>query len=82
KSIILTSVIKQIGQSVFDTVEQASKGNFSSEPYVGTLENGGVDIAPFHDLESKVPAEVQTKVDELKTQIITGDLKIESPSQN
>ncbi|MDM7830834.1 BMP family lipoprotein [Cellulomonas edaphi] len=82
KSIVLTSVIKEIGQSVFDTVDQASKGSFSSEPYVGTLENKGIDIAPFHDLDSKVPAEVKTKVEELKQQIISGELKVESPSQN
>jgi len=82
KSIILTSVIKEIGQSVFDTVEQASKGSFSAEPYVGTLENKGINIAPFHDLDAKVPAEVKTKVEELKQQIISGELKVESPSQN
>ncbi len=81
-AIILTSVIKQIGQSVFDTIKDASEGNFSADPYVGTLENGGVDIAPFHDFDSKVPAELKSKVDELKQQIISGELKVESPSQN
>lgn len=81
-SIVLTSVMKEIGQSVFDTVDQASVGNFSSSPYVGTLANGGVDIAPFHDFDSKVPAELKTKVEELKASIISGDLKIESPSAN
>jgi basic membrane protein A and related proteins len=81
-SIVLTSVIKQIGQSVFDTLDQAAKGDFSSDPYVGTLENGGVDLAPFHDFDATVPAELKTKVDELKASIISGDLVVESPSQN
>ena len=79
-SIILTSVVKQIGQAVYDTVEQASTGEFSPEPYVGTLENGGVDIAPFHDLEGSVPDEVKTRVEELKEEIISGDREVESPS--
>ncbi|RYV52010.1 BMP family lipoprotein [Pengzhenrongella frigida] len=80
--IILTSVIKKIGQSVVDAVTQAVEGNFSSDPYVGTLENGGVDIAPFHSFEATVPAELVTKLDELKASIISGDLVVESESQN
>jgi len=82
KDIVLTSVIKQIGQSVFDTVNQAVDDKFSSDPYVGTLENDGVGIAPFHDLDSQVPAELKTKVEELKASIISGELKVTSPSQN
>ena len=81
-SIILTSVMKEIGQAVFDTVKEASEGSFSSEPYVGTLENEGIGIAPFHDFDDKVPAEVKTAVEDLKAQIISGDLVVESPSQN
>jgi basic membrane protein A len=81
-SIVLTSVLKQFGQAVFDTVKEASEGNFTSEPYVGTLENEGIGIAPFHDFDAKVPAEVKTAVEDLKAQIISGDLVVESPSQN
>ena len=81
-SIILTSVMKEIGQAVFDTVSDSVDGNFSSDPYVGTLENEGIGIAPFHDFDDKVPAEVKTAVEDLKAQIISGDLVVESPSQN
>jgi basic membrane protein A len=81
-SIVLTSVMKQIGQAVFDTVQEASEGNFSAEPYVGTLENEGIGIAPFHDFEETVPAEVKTAVEDLMAQITSGDLVVESPSQN
>ena len=55
-SIIMTSVVKEIGNSVFDTVKNASEGRFSSEPYIGTLKNNGVTTAPFHDFDSRVPA--------------------------
>jgi basic membrane protein A and related proteins len=81
-SIILTSVMKEIGQAVYDTVAAAADGNFTSEPYVGTLENGGIGIAPFHDFDSVVPADVKSAVEELTAQIIAGDLVVESPSQN
>jgi basic membrane protein A len=82
KSIVLTSVIKEIGQSVYDTVKEGVAGKYTSEPYVGTLKNAGIDIAPFHDLDSKVPAAVKSKVAELKAAIIAGSLKVESPSAN
>ena len=82
KSLILTSVIKQIGTAVFDTISSGADGSFTSDPYVGTLANGGVDVAPLHDFEATVPAELQTKVADLKKAIIDGTLKVTSPSQN
>ena len=81
-AIILTSVVKQIGQAVYDTVEQSSTGEFSPEPYVGTLENEGVDIAPYHDADASVPDEVKTRVDELREEIISGERTVESVSAN
>jgi basic membrane protein A len=80
KQLILTSVIKQIGNAVYDTIKAASDGAFVSDPYVGTLENGGVDIAPLHDFEATVDPALVTKVQELKDQIISGDLVVESVS--
>ncbi len=79
-SIILTSVLKEVDRAVYDTVVEAVAGGFDPAPYVGTLENGGIDLAPFHDFASAVPADVATRVDELKTQIIDGDLTVESVS--
>lgn len=82
KGLILTSVLKGIAASVHDTIQTTSDGSFSNEPYVGTLENDGVGIASFHDLESAVPADVVERVEELRQQIVDGDLVVESPSQN
>lgn len=82
KSLLLTSVTKLIGNAVFDTISAASEGTFTSDPYVGTLANGGVDVAPLHDFEATVPADLQTKVADLKAMIIDGSLAVTSPSQN
>ncbi|WP_257930183.1 MULTISPECIES: BMP family lipoprotein [unclassified Brevibacterium] len=78
--IILTSVVKQIANAVEDTIAEDKDGKFSSEPYVGTLENEGVGLAPFHDFDDKVPEDVKKKVEELKKQIIDGSLTVESES--
>ena len=55
--------------------------SFSNEPFVGTLENDGTGLAPFHDFDSKVPADLKTELDALKADIISGKIKIESKSQ-
>ena len=78
--IVLTSVMKQIANAVEDTIAEDVNGNFSAEPYVGTLENEGVGLAPYHDFEGDVPAELDERIQELREQIISGELTVESPS--
>ena len=77
---LLTSILKSVDVSVFDSIKGAVEGNFDTTPYVGTLENGGVGVAPFHDWESKVPAGLAATIDELKAKIIAGEIKVESPA--
>lgn len=76
--IILTSVMKEISQAVYDTIEEGVNDSFSSEPYVGTLENEGVGLAPFHDFEDEVPDEVKDAVEQLREDIISGEIVVES----
>ena len=73
---MLTSVIKEIGTAVYDTVDEAQRGAFSATPDVGTLGNQGVALAPYHDWDSKVSPELKTKIDELKKQIVDGTLDV------
>lgn len=76
--IVLTSVLKEIGQSVYATIEEGTQDGFSNESYVGTLENEGVGLAPFHDFEDEVPSEVADAIEQLRQEIIDGDTVIES----
>jgi basic membrane protein A len=76
--IMLTSVMKLMGQAVQDVIKEASVGNFSADPYVGTLDNGGVALAPFHDFESKVSPETKDEVDALKAKISSGEIAVDS----
>ena len=73
---MLTSVIKEIGTAVYDTVDEAQRGAFSATPYIGALGNQGVSLAPYHDWDSKVSPELKAKVDELKKQIVNGTLNV------
>lgn len=75
---ILTSIQKKMDVSASDTTKAAASGNFDATPYVGTLANGGVDIAPFHDFESKVDPTLAAEVKQLKQDIIDGKVKVTS----
>lgn len=78
---IISSVYKGMDLAVFDTIKAAKEGSFSNEPFIGTLENGGTGLAPFNQFEDKVPAELKTELDKIKSDIISGAITIESESQ-
>jgi basic membrane protein A len=67
--------------AVADAIRAAKDGSFSNEPYVGTLENDGTGLSPFHEFDSKIPAELKSELDALKADIISGKITIESKSQ-
>lgn len=77
---ILTSVMKLMGDAVEEVIRSDVEGNFDSTPFVGTLENGGVALAPFHDLDSEVSEEMKTELEDIKAGIISGEITVESPA--
>jgi basic membrane protein A len=80
-SVFLTSVTKGISGAVQQTVDTAAKGQALSGGYLGTLQNGGTGLAPFHDFDSKVPADLKTGLDQVKADIISGKITLTSPNQ-
>lgn len=77
-SVILTSVMKQIGPAVFDTIKSVVDDAWTSDAYIGTLANDGVGIAPWHDFADKVPADLDAEIAALREGIIDGSIKVES----
>jgi basic membrane protein A len=78
--LFLTSVMKNMDVAVEDTATTAAEGEFQGGVYVGTLENDGVGIAPFNEFEEDVPQEVKDRVEELREEIIAGDLETQPGS--
>jgi basic membrane protein A len=70
KDVIITSAIKIIDKGVTDQIKKVADGSFK-----GGNVYGEVGLAPFHDLDSKVPAEVKAKIDEARTKLLDGSLK-------
>jgi basic membrane protein A len=80
RPVVLTSVLKNTQDAMVDIVGDVIDDSFVNEPYVGTLENGGVEIAPYHDLAPLVSAELDAEIEGLRAAIIAGDIVVESPS--
>ena len=78
---IESSVYKGMDVAVTDAIKAAKDGSFTSDPYVGTLENEGTGLAPYHDFDAKLPADLKSEIDKIKADIIAGTIKIESKSQ-
>jgi phosphate/phosphite/phosphonate ABC transporter binding protein len=75
QSIYLTSVLKNIDVAVFEAVKAMNDGSFQGGTnYVGTFDNGGVGVAPYHDFEDKVPDELKQEVEALQAQIAAGEI--------
>jgi basic membrane protein A len=79
---LMTTVVKNIPEAVKEAVIRGAKGQSlaPADGFVGTLKNEGVSIAPYHDFDSKVPADLKAEVDKLKADIIAGTVKVDSPS--
>ncbi|MFM9876814.1 MAG: BMP family protein [Rhodoglobus sp.] len=76
--IIMTSILKGIKQATMDVVTGAAGGDFSNAAYVGTLENNGVGVAPFHNFEASVSPDLQGELDAITAGIIDGSIPVTS----
>jgi len=62
-------------------VEQAAKSKtFDNTTYIGTLKNGGVGLAPFHDYASKIPSSLSGELQTIQSGIENGTITVSSPS--
>lgn len=76
KDILISSCMKRLDNAVYSVVEALLKGQFpGGSVYVGTLANGGVGMAPYHDFEDEIPDELKQEIEAIKQGIIDGTIK-------
>ena len=73
---ILTSAQKAIDVSVMDVITKNAGGDLGGEDYSGTLANDGVLLAPFHDFDSQIPAELKAEIETLRAAIADGSVTV------
>jgi len=76
----ITSVLKGETLAVKTAVLAAASGSFKGGNYIGTLANGGVSLAPFHDWDSKVPASLKSELQQISKGIQDGSIQTPTKS--
>jgi basic membrane protein A and related proteins len=76
----ITSVLKGETVAVKTAVLAAASGSFKGGNYIGTLANGGVSLAPFHDFDSTVPASLKAELQQISTGIQNGSIQTPTKS--
>src|SRR5205807_4814081 len=70
KSILVSSAMKLITPGVYNIVKSVPSGS-----YKGGNVGGDVGLAPYHDLASRVPQDVQTKMTQVTADVVSGKTK-------
>ena len=76
KKVLLTSVVKAVDVSVKTVIADQAAGKFTSTGYVGNLKNSGTYLASYHNLVSKVPADLRLEVVKLGEAIRNGKVSV------
>jgi basic membrane protein A len=71
QKVLLTSAMKLLTPGTFDLIKLAKDGKFPQ----GGDSVGKAGLAPYHDFDSKVPADVKAKIDEINKGLLDGSLK-------
>jgi len=71
----LTTVEKAIAPLVTFAVQEQAEGSWTAGTFVGNLNNDAVGLAPFHDWDSAVSAELKAEVVQLLQDIKDGVIK-------
>jgi basic membrane protein A len=74
--VVLTSMIKNVDESVFQCVKAAKAGSWKAGVQeLGLAENGVGYVYDEHNRDL-IPADIHDKIEELKRKIVTGEVKI------
>lgn len=76
RPILLTSIMKGMDKTILTTIKEVQDGTFKGGITLGNLSNGGVSLAPYHDMDAKIPADLKSELDALKADIIAGKVTL------
>jgi basic membrane protein A and related proteins len=76
QSVYLTSVLKNMDVTTFNAISSVLDGTFAGGVTVGTLANGGVGLAPYHDMDASVPQALKDQIEALRAGISDGSVDV------
>ena len=79
---VLTSMVKRVDNAVFDVVKEVLGGAFKGGFHVFGLDKDGVAYAVDDNNKALIPADLIQKVEEAKTRIVAGEIKVTDAMAN
>jgi basic membrane protein A len=79
QSALISSAMKNVDVAVYNYLKTVADGSFKAGASTATLQNGGVGLAPFHDWDSKIPADLKAQIQKANNGIQDGSIKMELP---
>ena len=79
KDALISSAQKNVDVAVYNYLKTVADGSVQAGISTGTLQNGGVGLAPFHDWDSKIPAKLKAQIQKASDGIKNGSIKIDLP---
>ncbi len=80
KPILLTSAMKRVDVATYTAIKAVVDGTFKGGNTSFDSKNDGVGLAPFHDVDAKVPADVKEKMTKLAADLKAGTVKTGVPN--
>jgi basic membrane protein A len=79
QSALISSAMKNVDVAVYNYLKTVADGSVQAGISTGTLQNGGVGLAPFHDWDSKIPADLKAQIQQASDGIKDGSIPIDLP---
>ena len=80
QSALISSAMKHVDVAVYNYLKTVADGSVKAGISTATLQNGGVGLAPFHDWDSKIPADLKAQIQKTSDGIRDGSIEIDLPS--
>jgi basic membrane protein A len=79
KDVLMSSAQKKVDVAVYNYLKMVADGSVTASISIGTVQNGGVGLAPFHDWDSRIPAELKARIQQASDGIRNGSITIDLP---
>ncbi len=79
QSALLSSAMKNVDVAVYNYLKTVADGTVKAGISIATLQDGGVGLAPFHDWDSTISAELKGQIQKASDGIKDGSIKVDLP---
>lgn len=71
---IVSSALKRVDNAVFNAIKDVQSGNFQGATQLNDAKSQGVGLAPFHDADKDIPADVKANLDKILKGLADGSI--------